>query len=102
VYGRARLYGAAPAVRIWAKESRRTLAVGEGKYALPGYTNLPPELAKLVRLERNVWGEFRVCPFEPERPGAMQLVCVESVTRIRLGPITQPAKRGEPPESARQ
>ena len=100
VYGRARLFSGPPAVRIWVKDSGRTLAVGDGKYVLPGYANLPPELAKLVKLRRNVWATFRVCPFESERPGAMQPVCVESVTHVRLGPMTQPAKPAQPPDSA--
>jgi len=29
-----------------------------------------------------IYGEFEVCPFTPERKGAMQLVCVESATEL--------------------
>ena len=29
-----------------------------------------------------VFGDFEVCPLEPERPGWMQPVCIESATNI--------------------
>jgi len=33
-----------------------------------------------------MWGDFEVCPFEPDRPGVMRLVCVQSVANIRILP----------------
>ena len=97
VYGRVRLYSDPPAVRIWVQRTNSWLGVGEGQYVVPGYANLPPELAKLVKLNMNVWGDFRVCPFEPDRPGTLRLVCVQSVSKIRVGPITQPTQPTRPP-----
>ena len=29
-----------------------------------------------------IFGDFEVCPFTPERKGAMQLVCIESAKRL--------------------
>jgi hypothetical protein len=28
------------------------------------------------------WGDFEVCPFARERPGEMQMVCVESAKNV--------------------
>jgi hypothetical protein len=43
-------------------------------------------LAALTRdpVGRDVFGDFEVCPFEVERPGRMQPVCVASARRLIL------------------
>jgi hypothetical protein len=39
-----------------------------------------------------VFGEFEVCPLEPERPGWMQPVCIESAKHLFFQKL-QPARR---------
>jgi len=31
---------------------------------------------------RDIYGDFEVCPFTPERKGAMRLVCIESASHL--------------------
>jgi hypothetical protein len=40
--GRLSLYNGTPSRRIWPVGSDRLLGISEGRFALPGYTNLPP------------------------------------------------------------
>jgi hypothetical protein len=48
----------------------------------------PPKLLRaLGASEHFVFGDFEVCPFTPERPGAMQMVCVERADNLVIKPI---------------
>jgi hypothetical protein len=40
-----------------------------------------PRTLKLSTGE-DVYGDFEVCPFTPERKGHLQLVCIESATHL--------------------
>jgi len=39
-------------------------------------------IAKAIDLDHDVFGDFRVCPFTPERPGRMPIVCVDSAAHL--------------------
>jgi hypothetical protein len=57
---------------------------GVDKY---GLDNENPELPANVRRklkpgENWIFADFEVCPLEPEKPGAMQAVCIESAKNI--------------------
>src|SRR5690242_8122405 len=84
VAGRARFYNGNPPIRIWPVGTTRLLGVSQEKYWKEGYANFPPDIAKLLTRENSVWGDFEVCPFEPDHPGVMRLVCVQSVRNIRV------------------
>ena len=43
---------------------------------------LPETLARHMDWEVEAWGDFEVCPFAKEKPGFMQMVCVESATNV--------------------
>ncbi|MET0541639.1 MAG: hypothetical protein ABWZ88_07780 [Variovorax sp.] len=87
VHGRARGYMTMPTVRIQPSGTQRLLGVSEGRFRLDGYANFPPELADAVKLGSELSGDFTICPFEPQRPGVMQLVCVQSVSNpLATGP----------------
>jgi hypothetical protein len=52
-----------------------------------GLDNENPELpsnlkCKLKPSENRVYGEFEVCPLEPEREGPMQAACIESAKNL--------------------
>jgi hypothetical protein len=44
---------------------------------------LPRNVARRLDPSKNcIYGDFEVCPLEPERPGAMQMSCIESAKNI--------------------
>lgn len=75
--GRLSLYNGAPTIRLWRVGTRRMLGVS-GSYAEEGYSSIPKEIESRLDWETEVWGDFEVCPFTRQRPGVMQLICVES------------------------
>jgi hypothetical protein len=77
VRGRLSLYNGTPTIRLWRAGTRRMLGISSS-YAEPGYSSLPPEIERQLNWETDVWGDFRVCPFTRQRPGHMQLICIES------------------------
>ena len=44
----------------------------------------PPEpvAARMEGFDTEIYADFTVCPFTKERPGAMQMVCIESAENI--------------------
>jgi len=82
VHGRMRLYNGTPCVRIWPIGTHRILGVSENRFYNAEYANLPPELSKLLRGENEIFADFIVCPFMPDEPGVMRLVCVDSASNI--------------------
>ena len=80
--GRMGLYNGAPSVRIWRVGTKRMLGVSEQRFAVSGYCTLPALLRARISWDVNLFADFVVCPFTPEEPGAMQLVCVDSAANI--------------------
>jgi hypothetical protein len=35
--------------------------------------------------QNDLFGDFEVCPLEPEKPGVMQAACIESAKNIVIG-----------------
>lgn len=81
-----RYYNGSPSVRIWKVGTNRLLGVSEGRFALPGYSNLPKEFVEMLDSGKEIFADFIVCPFTQEKPGEMQLVCVESASNILTRP----------------
>ncbi len=84
VHGRLSTYNGNPAVRLWNLRTRRMLGVSDQRFSLPGYRNIPEDLAKQLNGETNIYGDFLVCPFTRPRPREMQLICVESAKNIMV------------------
>lgn len=82
VHGRLSTYNGNPAVRLWLIGTRRVLGVSDQRFSLPGYRNIPEDLAQQLDGENIVIGDFLVCPFTRSRPGAMQLMCIESAKNV--------------------
>lgn len=101
-HGRLRFCCGTPAVRLWKIGTHRVLGVFSGPQAfsptkgeiLDG-DNEHPELPKTVedvltrfraRSKDNglpeIFGDFEVCPLEPERPKTMQAVCIQSAKNL--------------------
>jgi len=81
--GRLSFYNGTPSLRLWPVRTHRLLGVSEGRFALPDYQNIPPELVeKLGGFDNEMFADFLVCPFTDDKPGVMRLICVESATNI--------------------
>ena len=92
-HGRLGVGNGTPSYRLWKIGSHRVLGIYSGpsvdRY---GLDNEGPELPSNV--DRSLWdtkdphfanrifGDFEVCPLEPEKAGAMQAACIESAKNI--------------------
>jgi hypothetical protein len=84
VRGRLAFYDGSPSVRIWPIGTNRILGVSEGRYYLEEFENLPSGLTAGLTFETAMYADFTVCPFTPEEPGVMRLVCVDSAENIKV------------------
>lgn len=75
VRGRLSLWNGSPSLRIWRVGTNRILGVQDDD-------PLPESLAKQMDWGIEAWGDFDVCPFTKERPGVMQMICVESAQHV--------------------
>lgn len=82
VYGRIRVYNGTPSVRIWPVGTNRLLGVSEGRFYNPEYSNMPPDLSDLLTWDKEIFADLIVCPFTPDEPGVMRLVCIDSVSNV--------------------
>lgn len=106
-HGRLSVYNGNPTWRLWKIGTKRILAILSGPNSQGHdvedslHPELPPNLERIYdadyerRVARKEWdaefpqsafGDFEVCPLEPERKGKMQAVCVESARNIVLQP----------------
>ncbi len=77
VRGRLSSWNGNPTFRIWPVGTKRIIGVREE-------FDLPPELNNVLgHFDDEVFAEFEVCPLTKDKPGTMQIVCVESATAIR-------------------
>lgn len=74
VHGRLSIWNGAPSLRIWRTGTKRILGVQN--------EILPERVANRMDFGVEATGDFEVCPFTRERPGEMQMVCVESAENV--------------------
>ena len=79
IHGRVRVVNGAGTV-IWRIGTDRLLEVEDEEL-------VPANFSKAVYgpgdvYGRDVFGDFEVCPFSKSKPGEMQMVCVESASRL--------------------
>jgi len=89
VHGRLSAANGNPALRIWVIGTRRVLGVDVDEDL--SLTQLPANVRRLWLpagdlFGASVYGDFRVCPREPQRPGVMQRVRVTHARNLVLGP----------------
>jgi len=75
VHGRLSAWNGSPTLRIWKVGTNRILGDHED-------WPLPEKLAEHLNWDIEAWGNFEVCPFTKERPGVMQMVCIESASDL--------------------
>lgn len=73
--GRLSAWNGSPTLRIWRVGTKRILGVQDDE-------PLPADLQRHMNWDVEAWGEFTVCPFTKERPGEMQIVCIESSKQV--------------------
>jgi hypothetical protein len=75
--------------RIWVIGTKRTVGVSE--------TVVPASIEKYLEMTSDdhsqVYGDFEICPLEPDAPGRMQSVCVSGASRL----VVQNLRRPRPP-----
>ncbi|WP_263357820.1 hypothetical protein [Acidicapsa ligni] len=87
VHGRATFGPGTPALRIWPIGTKRMLGVTAGPIADDADDPIyPNNMRKVIQGDEEVFGDFEVCPFTPERKGAMQMVCIQSVSKLAVKP----------------
>ena len=84
VRGRLSVYNGAPAVRLWKVGTKRVLGVSEQRFAEEGYRNIPEDLKAQLNQDVEIFGDYIVCPFTPQRKGEMQLVCIEEGKNLEV------------------
>ena len=68
--GRLSHYNGTPSRRIWPVGSHRLLGISGGRFALPGYANVPPELVdELVEFDNEIFADVLVRPFIDDKLG---------------------------------
>ena len=80
VHGRLSAYNGTPSLRIWPMGTHRLLGILKDEDPLA----LPESIRNEVGFGKDIYGDFSVCPFTEPKRGQMQLVCVESVSNVRV------------------
>jgi len=78
VQGRLAVYNGSPSLRIWRVGTNRILGVR---------TEITPEnvsarFSDSDPFDTEIYGDYEVCPFTKEKPGEMQMVCIESASHL--------------------
>jgi micrococcal nuclease len=77
--GRMQAANGNPSVRIWKVGTKRVLGVRN-----ENLENLPTKVKEQFSFGVFVFADYKVCPLTKEKPGHMQMVCVESMKNIRI------------------
>jgi hypothetical protein len=80
VHGRLSVYNGTPSIRLWPVGSKRLLGVldPEDISVVPSRNTIPASIESKLDFDKDVFGDFLVCPIDRSRPGRMQTVCIAS------------------------
>jgi hypothetical protein len=80
VHGRLSVYNGTPSIRLAPSGSKRLLGIIDPNdtSSAPGPSVLPEEIRSKLDWDKNVFGDFLVCPLTRSQVGRMQTVCIES------------------------
>lgn len=87
VHGRLSFWNGSPSTRIWVIGTKHMLGVSDE--VLPDNVNQMTD-----GFDTQIYGDFRVCPFNELKPGAMQSVCVDSAKNL----VAKPREQKKDPE----
>ncbi|HYW69667.1 MAG TPA: hypothetical protein VE961_01455 [Pyrinomonadaceae bacterium] len=88
VHGRLSVYNGTPSIRLWPAGTRRLLGVIDPNDTsnAPGPSVLPLDIKSKLDWDKDVFGDFLVCPLTKAQPGHMQTVCLESGRNLSIHP----------------
>ena len=80
VHGRLSVYNGTPSIRLWPIGTKRLLGVfdPEDISAVPDRNTIPASIGSKLNFDKDVFGNFLVCPITRSRSGRMQTVCIAS------------------------
>jgi hypothetical protein len=80
VHGRLSVYNGTPSIRLWPLGTKRLLGVIDPADVsnAPGPTILPADINGKLDWNKDVFGDFIVCPLTRPQTGRMQTVCIAS------------------------
>jgi hypothetical protein len=82
IHGRMREGNGSPGIRIWRVGTDRLLGVNVPGEDDPDVAWLPDSIYRKLDYDHQVFADFVVCPLTKQTEDEMQIVCVESATRI--------------------
>jgi hypothetical protein len=82
VHARARYGNGTPQMRLWVVGTKRILGVTAGPIADDYDGQIAPYSLSFSEDIDSIYGDFEVCPFTPDRPGVMRMVCIESASHL--------------------
>jgi len=88
VRGRLSVYNGTPSIRLWPMGTKRLLGVldPDNVSSAPGENTIPASVLNKLNFDRDVFGDFLVCPLTRSRPGRMQTICIESGSKLSVRP----------------
>jgi len=82
IHGRLRLGADTVRLWLWPVGTKRFLGVTGGPVLDDAIAPIYPQSIKFDSDTEAIFGDFEVCPFTPEKEGAMRLVCIESASHL--------------------
>jgi len=88
VHGRLSVYNGTPSIRLWPLGTKRLLGVfdPQNPSSEPGQSTIPASVLSKLNFDKDVFGDFLVCPLTRSRPGRMQTICIESGNKFSVRP----------------
>ena len=88
VHGRLSVHNGTPSIRLWPTGSKRLLGVIDPTDIShePGPSVLPLDIKSKLDWDKDVFGDFEVCPLTKARLGRMQTICIESGRNLIVKP----------------
>jgi hypothetical protein len=69
---------------LWPLGSRRLIGIASPDGAIVMPAEIEQVFATPAGFDKAVFGDFTVCPFTRQRPGIMQLACIEAVKHLTV------------------
>jgi hypothetical protein len=82
IHARANIGANSVPIYLWPIGSKRRLGVTGGPTLDDSVKPIYPKNLQFHSVYDDIYGDFEVCPFTPQKEGHLQLVCVESATHL--------------------
>jgi hypothetical protein len=89
IRGRIFIANGTPSLRMWPVGTRRHYGIVPAEAEI-----VPGNVRRHVAPNRSVFGDFLVCPFTVNKPGAMLMVCVQEASNLVIQEYDDQGNRG--------